>query len=216
MCASPPDGTPGPSSDDFTLGGDEAGPDPLALFRRWLEEAGSALPVGAETMVLATAAPDGRPSARAVLLRGLDDRGLVLFTDTRSRKGAELAANPRAAAVFVWPPMERQVRVEGPVETVADEEVDAYFATRPRGHRVATWASTQSQPVADRDELEQRVAAVADRYRQGEVPRPPWWGGYRLVPEEWEFWAGRENRVHDRVLYRRPSPETWERLRLSP
>ncbi len=201
---------------EFTLAGEESGDDPLALFRRWFEAAQAALPVGAETMVLATATPDGRPSARAVLLRGLDERGLVAYTDTRSRKGAELAANAWGALVFVWPPLERQVRVEGPVVPVSDEEADAYFATRPRGHRLAAWASHQSQPLANRDDLEARVAEITERHRDDDVARPPWWGGYRLVPTEWEFWAGRENRVHDRVVYRRVAETGWERRRLSP
>ena len=177
-------------------------------------------------MVLATATPDGRPSARAVLLRGLDERGLVAFTDTRSRKAIELAVNPWGALVFVWAPVERQVRVEGPVTRVSDHEADAYFASRPRGHRLAAWASHQSRPVGDRDELEARFAELTDAHRHDEVvPRPPWWGGYRLEPREWEFWAGRENRVHDRIVYRRPagedgpgtvSDQSWVRLRLSP
>ncbi len=201
---------------DFTLAGEEPGHDPLALFRRWLEAAQAALPGGAETMILATATPKGRPSARAVLLRGLDERGLVAYTDTRSRKGRELAANAWAAVVFVWPPMERQVRVEGTVVRVSDDEADTYFANRPRGHRVAAWASRQSEPLGGRDELEARVAEVAERYRDGEVPRPPWWGGYRVVPDEWEFWAGRENRVHDRLVFRRAGDASWERFRLSP
>jgi len=201
---------------EFTLAGEESGGDPLALFRRWFEAAQAALPVGAETMVLATATPDGRPSARAVLLRGFDERGLVAYTDTRSRKGAELAANAWGALVFVWPPLERQVRVEGPVVPVSAEEADAYFATRPRGHRLAAWASHQSQPLASRDDLEARVADITERHRDDEVGRPPWWGGYRLVPAEWEFWAGRENRVHDRVVYRRVAETGWERRRLSP
>ena len=177
-------------------------------------------------MVLATATPDGRPSARAVLLRGFDERGLVAYTDTRSRKGTELAGNPRGALVFVWAPLERQVRVEGAVTRVSDDEADAYFASRPRGHRLAAWASHQSQPVGHRDELEARFARLTDTHRHDEVvPRPPWWGGYRLEPGEWEFWAARENRVHDRIVYRRPSGESgpptgpgqdWVRLRLSP
>ncbi len=199
----------------FTLAGEEPGDDPLALFGRWFEAARAALPVGAETMVLATSTPDGRPSARAVLLRGLDERGLVVYTNARSRKGAELAVNPRGALVFVWPPLERQVRVEGPVVRVSDEEADAYFATRPRGHRLGAWASNQSQPVGSREELEACVTEITDRYRGEDVPRPPWWGGFRLVPAEWEFWAGRENRVHDRVLFRRVE-KGWERQRLSP
>ncbi|MFN2607701.1 MAG: pyridoxamine 5'-phosphate oxidase [Acidimicrobiales bacterium] len=201
----------------LTLAGEDAGDDPLALFRRWLAAAAEALTLGGEAMVLATATPDGRPSARAVLLRGLDERGLVFFTDTRSRKGGELATNPRAAAVFVWPPLERQVRVEGPVAAVDDPEADAYFATRPRGHRLAAWSSTQSQEVSGREELERRMAEAAGRYRDAEVPRPSYWGGYRLAPEAWEFWAGRESRVHDRVLFRRlPGHGGWERARLSP
>jgi len=200
----------------FTLAGEEPGDDPLALFRRWLDAAQAGLDVGAETMVLATATPDGRPSARAVLLRGLDERGLVAYTDTRSRKGTELAANARGALVFVWPPLERQVRAEGPVVPVSDDEADAYFASRPRGHRLAAWASRQSQPLADRDEIEARMAELTERHRDDDVPRPPWWGGYRLVPAEWEFWAGRENRVHDRVVFRRTSAGAWERQRLSP
>ncbi len=189
--------------------------------------------MGAETMVLATATPDGRSSARAVLMRGLDERGFVAYTDTRSRKGVELAANPWGALVFVWTPLERQVRVEGRVVAVSDDEADAYFATRPRGHRLAAWASHQSQPVGDRRDLEARIAELTEAHRHDDVPRPPYWGGYRVVPAEWEFWAGRENRVHDRIVYRRvpglrdpnavaglrgPNAvaDRWERVRLSP
>lgn len=210
---------------EFDLNGEEPGHDPLALFRRWLDAAHAALAVGAETMVLATSTPEGRPSARAVLLRGLDERGLVLYTDIRSRKGAELAVNARGALVFVWPPLERQIRVEGPVVAVSDDEADAYFASRPRGHRLGAWASRQSRPLASRDELEARAAQIADEHRDDDVPRPPWWGGYRVVPAEWEFWAGRENRVHDRVVFRRRADSgvqlegsltPWERFRLSP
>jgi len=201
---------------ELTLAGEESGDDPLSLFRRWFEAARATMAVGAETMVLATATPDGRPSARAVLLRGLDERGFVAYTDTRSRKGGELAANARAALVFVWPALERQVRVEGSVARVPDDEADAYFASRPRGHRLAAWASHQSQPLLSREELEARLADITERHRGGEVARPPWWGGYRLAPAEWEFWAGRENRVHDRVVYRRATDAGWERSRLSP
>lgn len=202
-------------SGPFTLGDEEAGPDPVHLFRRWFEDARSAMEVAADMMILATATPDGRPSARAVLLRGHDERGLVFFTDIRSRKGVEVAANPRAAVVLVWPPRERQVRAEGPVGPVAADEADAYFASRPRGHRLSAWASHQSMPVAGRDELDARMARL-DAEHGEEVPRPPWWGGYRLVPEEWEFWQGRPNRVHDRVRFRRGPEGGWVRNRLSP
>jgi pyridoxamine 5'-phosphate oxidase len=198
----------------FSLGDEEAAADPYEQFRRWLETARGAV-AGAETMVLATATPDGCPSARAVLLRGLDEAGLVFFTDTRSRKGAELAANPRGAVVFVWTALERQVRVEGPVAAVTAEEADAYFASRPRGHRLAAWISYQSQPVPGRSTLEAAMARAAAEHGEA-VPRPPWWDGYRLSPSEWEFWQGRENRVHDRVRYREAGVDGWRRERLSP
>ena len=199
----------------FALGDEEAGTDPAEQFRRWFDDARSVMEVAADMMILATATPDGRPSARAVLLRGWDERGLVFFTDARSRKGVELAANPRAAVVVVWPPRERQVRAEGPVAPVAGDEADAYFARRPRGHRLSAWASHQSTPIGGRDELDARMARL-DAEHGEEVPRPPWWGGYRLIPVEWEFWQGRPNRVHDRVRYRRAADGGWARDRLSP
>ena len=199
----------------FALGDEEAGPDPAEQFARWFDDARSAMEVAADMMILATATPEGRPSARAVLLRGWDERGLVFFTDTRSRKGAELGANPRAAVVLVWPPRERQVRAEGPVAPVGGDEADAYFARRPRGHRLSAWVSHQSTPIAGREELDARMARL-DAEHGEEVPRPPWWSGYRLNPVEWEFWQGRPNRVHDRVRYRRAADGGWARERLSP
>jgi pyridoxamine 5'-phosphate oxidase len=199
----------------FALGDEEAGTDPAEQFGRWFDDARSVMEVAADMMILATATSDGRPSARAVLLRGWDERGLVFFTDTRSRKGLELAANPRGAVVLVWPPRERQVRAEGPVEPVAADEADAYFAGRPRGHRLSAWASHQSTSVAAREELDARMARL-DAEHGEEVPRPPWWGGYRLIPAEWEFWQGRPNRVHDRVRYRPADDGGWARDRLAP
>lgn len=191
--------------------------DPVVVARAWLDEARAAGLPGFDTMILTTATSEGRPSARAVILRGLDSRGFMFFTDTRSRKGGELAANPIAALVLVWDEMVRQVRVEGPVEVVAQAESDAYFAGRPRGHQLAAWTSHQSQPLSDRAELEQRLAEVVERFEGGDVPRPPYWGGYRLVPEEIELWQGRPDRLHDRVRYCRAADgDAWISERLWP
>ena len=171
--------------------------------------------MAAATVVVATATPDGSPSARAVLLRGFDHRGFVFFTDYRSRKAAELAANPRAALVWLWPPAERQVRVEGTVAVLAGAESDTYFAQRPRGHRLAAWASHQSSVIADRELLEVGIADLTARYEGSDVPRPPHWGGYLLRPVMFEFWQGRPNRVHDRLRYRLDGG-AWLQDRLSP
>lgn len=205
----------------------DLGHDPLAAFQRWLDEAlavGGGAGRGYEepsAMVLATATPEGRPSARVVLLRGVDARGFTWFSGYDSRKGEELAANPRAALVFHWPAVHRQVRAEGSVERVAPAESDAYFAGRPRGSQVATVASPQSRPVADRAALEAMVAD-SDARDPGLVPRPDRWGGSRLVPDVVEFWQGRRNRLHDRLLFTRSGPaagagETaWTVERLAP
>lgn len=189
-------------------------PDPLVALRTWLHEAKqAALP--ADAMTLATATADRRPSARVVLLRGIDERGLVFFTNRASRKGAELLENPRAALVFHWWELGRQVRVEGAVEEVSQAESEAYWATRPRESRIAAWASPQTQPIRDRTELEELYAAAQARFGDSDVPLPPFWGGYRVTPDTVEFWAHRENRLHDRVRYVR-SEAGWLRERLAP
>ncbi len=192
--------------------------DPFTQFGRWFEEWRATDPYDATAVALAAAGGEGRPSVRNVLVKGVD-HGFVFFTNYQSAKGAELAANPQAALCFGWLDVERQVRVVGPVEQVSVEESDAYFSSRPRGSQVAAVASDQSRVVADRSELERRWAEVEARH-PGEVPRPAHWGGYRLVPDELEFWQGRRNRLHDRFRYRRADPieagRAWVIERLAP
>jgi pyridoxamine 5'-phosphate oxidase len=193
-------------------------PDPIAALRIWLADAAEASPQP-DAMAVATSTPDGRPSARVVLLRGLDERGLVFFTNLGSRKGGELAANPRAAAVFHWWELGRQVRVEGVVEEVARDESAAYWVTRPRASRVAAWASPQSEPLSDRDELETLFEDAEGRFTEEEVPLPGFWGGFRIVPELFEFWTHRDDRLHDRIRYVREGTgegTAWRRERLAP
>ncbi|KRC66201.1 pyridoxine 5'-phosphate oxidase [Aeromicrobium sp. Root236] len=192
-----------------------AGDDPLALLGRWLNEAIDAGLHEPNAMALATATSDGRPSVRIVLLKGLDDRGLTFFTGYESRKGAELEANPRAAAVMLWHPLQRQVRVEGGVTRIDEAESDAYFGSRPRGSQVGAVASPQSRPVASREVLERRVAEVERVFDGQDVVRPPVWGGYRIALESIEFWQGRQNRLHDRLRYLRQG-DGWRRDRLAP
>jgi pyridoxamine 5'-phosphate oxidase len=194
----------------------EVDPDPFRQFGAWFAEARAANVYQPDAMTLATATADGRPSARVVLLRGLDGRGFTFFTNYDSRKGAELAANPRSALVLYWAELHRQVRVEGPVEVVSAAESDAYHQTRPRGSQLSAWASPQSEAIRGRGVLEERVAELARRFEGQPVPRPPRWGGYRVVAETIEFWQGRENRLHDRLRYRRGPGGGWEIVRLAP
>jgi pyridoxamine 5'-phosphate oxidase len=190
--------------------------DPLEQFKRWFAEAVDAGVELPEAMTLATATPNGTPSARMVLLKGVDERGFLFFTNYESRKGRELAENPRAALVFHWPQVpRRQVLVNGPVQQLPEDESAAYFRTRPVGSRLAALASRQSTVIPGRDALERAYAEVEREHPGNEVPRPPWWGGYVLRPDTLEFWQNRPNRLHDRLRYRR-SGEEWILERLSP
>ena len=190
--------------------------DPFTQFGAWFDEVAQADIREPNAMTLATATPDGRPSARMVLLKGVDARGFVFYTNYESRKGNELSANPRAALVFFWVQLERQARVEGRVERVSDEESDLYFASRPEGSQLGAWASQQSATLPDRGPLEARYEELRARYEGHEIPRPPFWGGYRVVPEAVEFWQGRVNRLHDRLRYRHQDDGSWVIERLSP
>lgn len=206
---SPEDSTP-PS-----LPADAENRDPIDLFRDWFETAhGAGIPLP-ESVALATATKEAVPSARMVLLKGVDSRGFVFFTNYESRKAAELESNPVASLCFHWATLERQVRVTGTVSRITAEESDAYFQSRGRGSRIGAWASAQSRPLAARSELESRVSEITTRFEGGEVPLPPHWGGYRIEPVAIEFWQGRPDRLHDRLVFER-TDEGWRTTRLYP
>jgi len=192
----------------------DLGDDPIARLQAWLADARAAVPQP-DAMTLATADASGRPSARVVLLRGVDERGLAFYTNRESRKGDELRENPRAAVVLHWWELGRQVRAEGEIVQVSDEESAAYWHTRPRASQLAGWASPQSQPLADRSDLDTRVAEAERRFHESDVPLPAFWGGYRLVPDTIEFWSHRDDRLHDRIRFSR-SGGGWQRDRLAP
>ena len=191
-------------------------PDPVVEFDRWFTQAREAKVSEPNAMTLATATREGAPSARIVLLKGYDERGFVFFTDYRSRKGTELEQNPQASLVFFWPELERQVRITGTVERTSAQESEAYFRTRPRGSRLGAWVSHQSRVIPSRAQLESGLRQVKERFPTDDVPLPPYWGGYRLRPQEVEFWQGREDRLHDRIRYLQKKGGGWQLERLSP
>ena len=198
-----------------TLDERDVDPDPIRQFERWFADAAAAQVPEPNAMTLSTATRDGVPSARIVLLKSVDANGFAFYTDYRSRKGAELAENPLAALTFLWKEIERQVRITGSVSRVSTQESEAYFRTRPPGSRLGAWASQQSAVLASRQELEVRVQDVIVRFPDGDVPLPPHWGGFRVAPDEIEFWQGRPDRLHDRLLYRHEQ-NRWVISRLSP
>ncbi|GIW51571.1 MAG: pyridoxine/pyridoxamine 5'-phosphate oxidase [Gemmatimonadales bacterium] len=203
------------SAAEAGLNEEDLDPDPIKQFQLWFAEVQAAGIPEPTAMILATADREGRPSARTVLLKSVDRRGFVFYTNYESRKGKQLEENPRAALVFNWPQLRRQVCIEGSVSKVSREESEAYFKTRPRGHQLGAWASRQSSVVSSREELDRRLAALEIEYRGKEIPLPPYWGGYLVAPERIEFWQGRANRMHDRLVYRRQG-DGWVVERLSP
>jgi len=191
--------------------------EPMRLFAAWLEDATKSEPRDPTAMTLATVDGDGMPDARMVLLKSADAQGFVFFTNTESQKGQELAGSPKAALVFHWKSLNRQIRVRGVVERVTDAEADAYFATRPKQAQIGAWASQQSRPLESRLAFEKAVAVNAAKYALGNVPRPPYWSGYRIVPSSIEFWHDRPFRLHDRIVFKRDNPgAAWTKTRLYP
>lgn len=203
---------------NYTLGGlniDQVLPDALEQFNQWLEQAMFAKIPEPNAMTLATATPQGKVSSRVVLLKEIDDKGLVFYTNYNSRKAAEISLNPMAALSFLWLELERQVRIEGILEKISPEKSDEYFASRPRENQIGAWSSDQSTEIASREELSRRFAELEEKYKGKSIPRPPYWGGYRLLAESVEFWQGGPGRIHDRILYTRTSAG-WQRKRLAP
>ena len=190
-------------------------PDPFQQFQAWFDEALQANIVEPNAMTLATVGADGLPSARMVLLKGVDAQGFVFYTNYESRKAQDLAANPAAVLVFWWAPLERQVRIEGRVEKVSATETETYFHSRPQASQLGAWASDQSRVIPDREFLEHRLQQLTEQYQDQTIPRPDFWGGYRVIPTQIEFWQGRPSRLHDRLLYRRET-DHWAIARLSP
>jgi len=204
-------------SEALTAGDFSEAGDPIALFADWLADATTSEPNDPTAMALATVDPDGLPNVRMVLLKGHDAGGFVFYTNFESAKGRELTASGKAALLFHWKSLRRQVRIRGPVSTVSDAEADAYFASRPRGSRIGAWASQQSREMDGRYALEKAVAATTARYGIGEIPRPPYWSGFRVAPLEIEFWHDRPFRLHERIVFRRPEPgAVWGKARLYP
>ena len=204
---------------DYTLEGLselEVDLNPFIQFKKWFDQALAAQLPEPNAMTIATATPDGKPSARMVLLKDFDERGFTFFTNYNSHKGQELAENPQGALVFWWAELERQVRISGYVEKVSETESDQYFHSRPANSRLGAWISNQSEVIESREVLERRLQEFKSKYENEEIPRPPHWGGLRVIPTEIEFWQGRPSRLHDRLLYSRLDNDTWKIERLSP